>query len=130
MNVSDCDSGLFSISESGKGVFTTYCPNDYSEWYLLMAACTLCTVFLGLSIFSLIILNYFKNPVNKMKTIKTLCCGMVIWPEKDKILLPFVDEILANIDFEDVDKKAKTETGNSLLELSILHGYSNLAIVS
>lgn len=113
-SIEDCQRGFFAISNHH---FFSACPEDFDEWFFLRIACIIATVFLCLSIFSVMFLHYLIDPVRRM--MEATKVKINVWPEKNTNIKPFVKRIMDNEDYETVNDDAITSTGKSLLELAV-----------
>ena len=113
-SIEDCQRGFFAISNHH---FFSACPESFDEWYFLRIACIIATVFLCISIFSVMFLHHLIDPVRRM--MEATKVKINIWPEKNINIKDFVKQIMEGEDYEKVNEEAVNCTAKSLLELSV-----------
>ena len=77
---------------------------SFDEWFFLRIICVMVTVFLCLSIFSIVFLHHLIDPVRRMMEGSKVRIN--IWPEKDMNIKPFVKQIMEGEAYDDVNNAA------------------------
>ena len=129
----NCFDGFWSIPGSN---CTTVCPVDYEKWTHLYNFTWILTSLLIISMLCMFFMQYFKDPLRKMKFYQNISNKkLIVWRKSDKLWLSHLNKLLDNkyydwIELQKLNEEVIEEFGKSLLELSVDSRYHILTKVN
>ena len=122
ININDtenCFPGLISLT---KQYSHTICPSNYGQWWILLLLCIILTVLKVLSMFSIGLMDYLTDEMQKLNFGRKFCyCKL--WKQKDMYWYDYACKYVDGKSYAEVDDLASKEIKQSLLMLSIQTGF-------